>query len=112
MRQPAPVGGSPLSGLSARSRKHEAKTSVSENPTTYSKKLYKKIRGIRQHPSPKIRVVIIQKQSHRSLLIPTCRMSSYGFEWIYLHTDLIARMLTDSTDFLFFFDDGDNFFGR
>ena len=39
-------------------------------------------------------------------------MSSYGFEWIYLHTDLIARMLTDSTDFLFFFDDGDNFFGR
>ena len=29
-------------------------------------------------------------------------MSSYGFEWIYLHTDLIARMLTDFTDFLFF----------
>ena len=43
---------------------HEAKPSVSVNPTISSKKLYKKIREIRQHPSPKIRVLIIQKQSH------------------------------------------------
>ena len=54
--QPAPVGGSALSVLSVRSRKHEAKPSVSVNPTTYGMKLYKKIREIRQHPSPKIRV--------------------------------------------------------
>ena len=61
---PAPVGGSAHSVLSVRSRKHEAKPSVSVNPTTSCKKLYEKIREIRQHPSKKIRALLIQKQSH------------------------------------------------
>ena len=66
-----------------RSREHEAKPSVSVNPTTSCKKLYEKIREIRQHPSKKIRVRIIQKQSHRSYLLVA--LFFYGLEWIYLH---------------------------